>query len=164
MNVHEKLLLQTAVVKRLKTIVDDTRAIAMAELEAGDMKRPRGLGSVSLSEEKTTAKVTGREAFEAHCADTYGSDCVTVDVTGPLEEVLAVLAEHAPHLIGERTYVPAWMEAQELRRAESGELVPGVELSTQSPRLVVRTSQASLDEARQIIAGTPLAVEGADRG
>ena len=50
MNVHEKLLLQTAVVKRLKTIVDDTRAIAMAELEAGDMKRPRGLGSVSLSD------------------------------------------------------------------------------------------------------------------
>ena len=163
MNVFEKLLLQTAVVKQLKTIVDETRAQAQAELEAGDMKRPRGLGSVSLSEPGVTAKITDDAAFTAHCVAT-GEATVAVEITGPMEEVLAVLDEHAPHLIGERTYLPEWLVKQELDRAESGEDIPGVEVSESAPRLIVRTRDAAMVEAAQILAGTPLAIEEGDRG
>ena len=158
MNVFEKLLLQTAVVKQLKTIVDETRAQAQAELEAGDMKRPRGLGSVSLSEPGVTAKITDDAAFSAHCEAT-GEATVSVVITGPMEEVLAVLDEHAPHLIGERTYLPEWLVKQERERAEAGEDIPGVEVSESAPRLIVRTRDAAMVEAAQILAGTPLAIE-----
>lgn len=161
MNIHEKLLLQTAVVKQLKTIVDETRAAAQDELEAGDMKRPRGLGSVSLSEPGVKAQVVDDDAFQAHCEST-GDVTVSVAVTGPLEEVLAVLAEHAPHLVGERTYIPDWLMRRELDRAEAGEAVPGVEVVESAPRLVVRTRDAAMVEARQILAGTPLAIEGGE--
>ena len=158
MNVFEKLLLQTAVVKQLKTIVDETRAQAQAELEAGDMKRPRGLGSVSLSEPGVTAKITDDAAFTAHCVAT-GEATVAVEITGPMEEVLAVLDEHAPHLIGDRTYLPEWLVKQERERAEAGETIPGVELVESAPRLIVRTRDAAMVEAAQILAGTPLAIE-----
>ena len=163
MNVFEKLLLQTAVVKQLKTIVDETRAQAQESLEAGDMKRPRGLGSGSLSEPAVKAKVVDPAAFEAHCVGPDGSP-VTVEVTGPIEEVLAVLYEHAPHLIGERTYLPDWLVSQELEKAEAGEDIPGVEVSEAAPRLVVRTRDAAMVEAAQILSDTPLAIEDGDRG
>lgn len=159
MNNFEKLLLQTAVVKQLKSITDETRAAVQAELEAGDMKRPRGLGSVSLSEPAVKAKVVDDDAFAAHC-ETTGGATVAVAITGPMEEVLAVLDEHAPHLIGERTYIPDWLMKQELDRAEAGELVPGVELVESAPRLVVRTKDAAVAEAKLILSGTPLALEG----
>ena len=158
MNIYEKLLLQTAVTKHLKSITDQTRVDAQDALEPGDMKRPRGLGSVSLSEPALKARVVDDDAFQAHCEAT-GDATVSVAVTGPLEEVLAVLAEHAPHLIGERTYIPDWLTKQELDRAESGESVPGVEVSETAPRLIVRPKDAAMREAAAILAGTPLAIE-----
>lgn len=162
MNIHEKLLLQTAVTKHLKSITDQTRAEAEAELEPGDMKRPRGLGSVSLSEPAAKAKVVDNDAFAAHCEAT-GEATVSVAITGPMEEVLAVLDEHAPHLIGERTYIPDWLMKQELEKAEAGEPVPGVEVVETAPRLIVRTKDAAMREAAAILAGTPLAIEGGDK-
>lgn len=158
MNLYEKLLLQTAVVKQLKSITDETRAQVQESLESGDMKRPRGLGSVSLSEPASKAKVVDPAAFEAHCVGTDGST-VAVEVTGPIEEVLAVLNEHAPHLIGEKTYLPDWLTKQELEKAEAGEAVPGVEVSETAPRLIVRTKDEAMKEAAAILAGTPLALE-----
>lgn len=158
MNNPKRLILQTAVVKLLKSHVDDTRATVEAELEPGDMKRPDGLGSVSLSEPGCKAKVVDDAAFQAHCEAT-GETTVSVVVDGPLEEVLAVLAEHAPHLIGERTYIPDWLIKQELEKAEAGETVPGVEVVETAPRLIVRTKDAAMREAAQILQGTPLALE-----
>ena len=64
MNNPKRLILQTAVVKLLKSHVDDTRATVEAELEPGDMKRPDGLGSVSLSEPGCKAKVVDDAAFD----------------------------------------------------------------------------------------------------
>lgn len=154
----EKLILQTAVTKHLKAITDQTRAIVEAELEAGDMKRPRGLGSVSLSEPAPKASVIDNDAFTAHCTAT-GEATVSVAITGPIEEVLAVLDEHAPHLIGERTYLPDWLIKQELEKAENGETVPGVEVSETAPRLIVRTKDEAMKEAAYILAGTRLAIE-----
>lgn len=162
MSIHEKLILQTAVVKQLKSIVDATRAAAEAELEQGDMKRPRGLGSVSLSEPKKHAQVTNDEAFTRHCIET-GDANVSVSITGPLEEVLAVLAEHAPHLIGDTHHLPDWLIKRELDYAENGELIPGVTVTESEPRLLVRTKPEAMDEALQILAGTPLALEGGDK-
>lgn len=158
MNLYEKLLLQTAVVKQLKSITDQTRAQVQESLEAGDMKRPRGLGSVSLSEPALKANVVDDDAFTAHCVAT-GDATVAVAITGPMEEVLAVLDEHAPHLIGEKTYLPDWLIKQERERAEAGEDIPGVEVSETAPRLIVRTKDAAMQEAAQILAGTPLALE-----
>lgn len=162
MNLYEKLLLQTAVVKQLKAITDQTRAQVQESLEAGDMKRPRGLGSVSLSEPASRAQVVDDDAFTAHCVST-GEATVAVAITGPMEEVLAVLDEHAPHLIGEKTYLPDWLIKQERERAEAGEEIPGVEVSESAPRLVVRTKDAAMVEASQILDGTPLAIEGGDK-
>lgn len=162
MNIYEKLLLQTAVTKHLKSITDQTRVDAQDELEAGDMKRPRGLGSVSLSEPALKARVVDDAAFQAHCEST-GDATVSVAITGPLEEVLAVLAEHAPHLIGERTYIPDWLIKQELEKAEAGETVPGVEVVETAPRLIVRTKDTAMREAAAILQGTPLAIEEGGR-
>lgn len=158
MNLYEQLLLQTAVVKQLKSITDQTRAQVQESLEAGDMKRPRGLGSVSLSEPALKASVVDDDAFTAHCVAT-GEATVAVAITGPMEEVLAVLDEHAPHLIGERTYLPDWLIKQERERAEAGEDIPGVEVSETASRLIVRTKDAAMVEAAQILDGTPLALE-----
>ena len=162
-SIHEKLILQTAVVKQLKAITDETRAAAQDALEPGDMKRPRGLGSVSLSEPGVKAKVVDDDAFAAHCEGT-GEATVSVAITGPIEEVLAVLDEHAPHLICEKTYLPDWLIKQELAKAEAGETVPGVEVSETAPRLIVRTKDEAMKEAAAILAGTHLAIEGGDRG
>ena len=159
LNIFEKLILQTAVVKQLKALTDETRAAAQDELEAGDMKRPRNLGSVSLSEPSLKAKVVDDDAFTAHCTTT-GEATVSVAITGPIEEVLAVLNEHAPHLIGEKTYLPDWLIKQELDKAEAGETIPGVEVSETAPRLIVRTKDSAMREAAAILSGTPLAIEG----
>lgn len=158
MNIHEKLLLQTAVVKQLNAIVSQTRKEAEKTLERGDTKRPRGLGSVSLPPSKTKAVVVDDKAFAAHCEGVDGAT-VAVAITGPMEEVLAVLDEHAPHLIGEKTYLPDWLIKQELEKAEAGETVPGVEVVETAPRLIVRTKDTAMREAAQILAGTPLAIE-----
>ena len=162
MNIHEKLLLQTAVVKQLNAIVSQTRKEAEKTLERGDTKRPRGLGSVSLPPSKTKAVVVDDKAFAAHCEGVDGAT-VAVAITGPMEEVLAVLDEHAPHLIGEKTYLPDWLIDQELKAAERGKDVPGVEMVETEPSMKVTAQQPAMDEALQIIAGTPLALEDGGR-
>ncbi|MDO5535881.1 MAG: hypothetical protein Q4F65_14690 [Propionibacteriaceae bacterium] len=155
----EKLLLQTAVVKQLNKVIGQTRAEAEEALERGDTKRPRGLGSVSLPPLKSKAQVVDDEAFAAHCATVDGAT-VAVSITGPMEEVLAVLDEHAPHLIGEKTYLPDWLIEQELKAAASGKPVPGVELVESAPSMRVTAQDAAMVEALEILAGTPLAIEG----
>lgn len=162
MNIHKKLILQTAVVKHLRTIVDQTRALAEAELEPGDMKRPEGLGSVSLSEPKKHATVTDEEAFTRHCVET-GEANVMVSITGPLEEVLAVLADHAPHLIGDTHHLPDYLIRRELAYAEGGQLIPGVTVTEKDPVLRVSTKDAAAVEAVKILAGTVLALEAGDQ-
>lgn len=161
-NIHEKLLLQTAVVKALREIVDETRVLAQSELDAGDMKRPRGLGSVSMSEPALKASVTDDDLFTEHCVAT-GDVNVSVGITGPLEEVLPVLVEHAPHLIGETFHLPDWLIRNQLKKAEAGETIPGVTVTETDPRLMVRTKPEAMAEASRILAGTPLAIEEGDR-
>lgn len=158
MNIHEKLLLQTAVIKQLIAIKDQTRTEAEKTLERGDTKRPRGLGSVSLPPAKKKAAVVDDKAFAAHCESVDGAT-VAVAITGPMEEVLAVLDEHAPHLIGEKTYLPDWLIEQELKAAEGGKAVPGVEVVDTEPSMKVTAQAPAMEEALQILAGTPLALE-----
>lgn len=162
MNIYEKLLLQTAVVKQLNLIIKQTREEAESQLEKGDMKRPRGLGTVSLPESKREAHVTNDDAFAKHCEMT-GDATVAVAITGALEEVLPVLAEHAPHLIGDRTYLPDWLIKRELDYAVGGQLIPGVTVTDKDSSLRVVAKDPAMVEALEILSGTPLALEGGDK-
>lgn len=115
----------------------------------------RKLGQVRRNDPDPAWKITDRAKLREHLA-VQGREEPTVDVEPDAwPEIMAVLAEHAPHLLIEGTQVPdEELDAALAEAKRTGQPAPGIELVAQEGSLVVtvdRTTgvQAAADMARQ---------------
>jgi hypothetical protein len=118
------------------------------------------IGTVSKTDPDDTAEVTDPAAFRDWMATHYPENVRHQrHITGPMDEVVAVLAEHAPHLLSEEAVeVRPWARDEVLRKSVTagvpvgpgGELdVPGVTVKKGKPTLQVRPNA----KAEQVIDG-----------
>lgn len=175
------LLMQAAIIKELKAHHDDLRAKvvetaagAKAELEPGDKKSPRydgvKIGSVSLSDPDPEPVIEDAAELDAWII----SEGKYIPVGEPyivpdrMVEAIAVLREHAPHLIAEPDVsamrVPEWFRKDVVAKLfADGALAPGVELKVKDPTLTVRPSRDAGPLVRSILQGNGLiAIEGGE--
>ena len=175
-----KLLLQSAILKALKAEHDALRAQAVTaldpdiepELSPGDKKAPRYLGvkigSVSLSDPDPEPVIEDVDELDAWSL----SEGKYIPVGEPyivpdrMVEAIAVLREHAPHLVAvpdvSTTRVPDWFRKDVVAKLfADGALPPGVELKEKVPVLTVRPSKDSASIVRQFLESSNLlALEG----
>jgi hypothetical protein len=93
----------------------------------------------------------------------------TQEITGPADEVLAVVQAYAPHLVSTTTRICDWA-LQELRTVSAanrtptgpgGEMdVPGVEVVQPNPTLTVRLARDADDVMADLLARNLLTVDG----
>lgn len=133
---------EAAVLKVMKEQHDKGRAELEGLMGRGEKLTGRwadtSLGSVSFSDPKPKGTVTDRELLLGHVAG-ENPEQIGLRITD-VDAALAVLEEHAPGLL-----TPALSpqdEAQWVRRAEAGEPVPGVTVSTGDPRMSIRPTVA----------------------
>lgn len=105
------------------------------------------LGTVTKSNPNPVARIIDAEEFEDWIHANYPDRIRTVPVFGPPEEVSAVLAEHAPHLLRERRVIPESLREQALRIAATTD-VPGTRRHHPEGTVSVRPASA----ARQLVA------------
>ncbi|WP_147404148.1 hypothetical protein [Nocardia panacis] len=160
----ETLAARAAVLADLAKFVGEQRDLHKAELSK---RMPRGskitgrhpaddtlsLGTVTMSDPRAEAYIVDRDAFEKWCRSTYPSRIEVWPEFGPAEEVAAVLAEHAPHLVTIHSSVPGPVKEQALDRAES-EDVPGTERRLPTPVLSVRATTNARAVVRAMVSAS----------
>lgn len=165
---HGRLLLQAAVAKEIKSVVDASKATCLAGMQPGDRRTVTHgdvkLGSVTLTEPTKQATVTVRDQFELWVANNHPTEVETswrprLGVTA--EALAALLVEVAPEVATEFVEhvagVNSAFEARVLDEvSKGGAPVPGVEVSSRAPWLTVRPSPDALVQARALIAGQPM--------
>lgn len=149
----------TELQKRVAAMLDEHRGAVGSLLDKGDRVSVRsplsgeGLGTVTMTDPKPKAMVTDPEELDDWIAEHYPEKTEWRRVVvGSEDEVLAVLAEHAPHLVTTQRHVPDWARAEVLRAsAEAGVPcgpggeadVPGVAVEPQPGRLQYRATAGS---------------------
>lgn len=155
---------EAAVLKVMKEQHDKGRSELEGLMGRGEKLTGRwadtSLGSVSFSDPKPKGAVTDRELLLGHVAG-VAPEQIGLKITD-MDAALAVLEEHAPGLLA-----PALSpqdEAQWVRRAEAGEPVPGVTVTTGDPRMSIRPSTAGKALMAELLTELPvmqLAIEAA---
>lgn len=166
---HGRLLLQAAVMKEIKSVVDASKATCMAGMQPGDRRTVTHgdveLGSVTLTKPKKEATVTDRAAFiewvgEYHDSEVEAGwqpkpgvtmqdlvdlliDVIPAEATKVLEHVVTVRPAFETRILSEVAPVP-------------GSVIPGVEVQSRAGWLTVRPSADALVQARALIAGRPM--------
>ncbi|MEV1294489.1 hypothetical protein [Pseudonocardia sp. NPDC049635] len=151
-----------ALAKQIKAVDPVIRAMFAQDYSNGESKTFRApdgrkLGQVRRNDPDPVWKITDRQTLDEWLrARGHVQTVRELAVPENHPELLAVLAEHAPHLLAERECVPEQAVAAALSESErTGEPVaPGIELVQQEGSLVVtvdRTTgiQAAADMARQ---------------
>ncbi|MDN5920249.1 MAG: hypothetical protein L0I76_34995 [Pseudonocardia sp.] len=145
-----------ALAKQIKALDPVVRATFAHDYENGDgrtFRSPldgRKLGKVRRNDPDPEWRVTDADALLVHLRGRGHVETVH-DIVGGDDEVAAVLAVHAPHLLAEVTRVPPSASAAVLaatRKAgepvgPDGEPVPGVELKQPAGSLVVTVDPAT---------------------
>lgn len=164
MTASEELVLRTAALKVISEFTraryDEARAELGKELHRGDRliaRSPldeRKIGAVYMTEPKTECRVTDESALKAWMQERYPELCENAyEVIGSEAEVIAVLFEHAPHLLRHSRRVSS--EALRELRAACVTLgavvgpgneadVPGLELHTPDGVVACRPADSSL--------------------
>lgn len=170
---HGRLLLQAAVMKEIKAVVDASKAACRAAMEPGDRKAVHHggvkLGTVSLTEPSTAAEVSDRSQFTAWVTDDHptelsdGWELVPGATVDDLIEQFVALAAGAGidvdgGVVRRVSAVNPVFEKRVLDEIAAGgvQAVPGVSTSSRAPWLVVRPSADALVQARALIAGQPM--------
>ncbi|WP_280245535.1 hypothetical protein [Nocardia abscessus] len=163
------LATRTVVLAALASVIKETADEHRREL---DKRMPRGskltsmdprdetatLGTVNQSNPAPTAVITNRDEFERWCRVTFGDQVEQWLEFGPPEEVGAVLAEHAPHLVTVHQSLPGEVVERALQRAAK-EHVPGTERRVTRPKLSVYLTDYARTVVRELLASTPLLPE-----
>lgn len=112
------------------------------------------LGTVSMSDTKPAAKVEDEEAFESWVRVHYSDQLQIRLQFGPPEEVAAVLAEHAPHLVSQVVDVPESVRKKALADAAVRD-VPGTFRYTPGGTVSVRANAQAELVVRDLLAASP---------
>lgn len=154
----DEIIAQRAVlIKQLiKTVLEGKdRAVGKLEhlangskITAKDPRTNLSLGSVYRTDPKPVGTETDRAELDDWLRTEYPDKLETKVKFGPPEEVAAVLAEHAPHLLHvAEGVIPDWLREQALKLAATRD-VPGTGRVFPDGVLTVKPT----DHARQVIA------------
>lgn len=102
------------------------------------------LGSVTKASPKPKAVVTDRAAFRDYLLTKRSDEAIITVTLDPADtgEIAAALHDAGKsHLVQETETVPDWVEAEEIRNAENGKTVPGVEIQQRAPYLSARPAK-----------------------
>ncbi len=156
-----------AVGKNLRTLRDEAPD---AVFERGDrfsvrspLDRKVKLGTVSASDPKVEAKIVNQAVFDQWVLDNHPDDCVDVDVVAATDaELLAVLREHAPHLIRTDVKPAEWVAPTVIKlSAAAGEPVsqhnemddqapPAVEILEKKSVLTIDVEDDALEHVAEL--------------
>ena len=160
----DRTVAEAALLKVLKEKHDESRAKIEGLLNRGEKITGRhggtSLGSVSFSDPKPKGTVTDRALLLGHVAG-VAPEQIGLKITD-VDAAIAVLEEHAPGLLAPA--LSAQDEAHWVRRAEAGEPVPGVTVTTGDPRMSIRPSTAGKALMAELLTELPvmqLAIEAA---
>lgn len=152
---------------KFKKLYDEARAEESAGITRGStimVYSPvdgEKLGAVSMSDPKTTARIADQNAFAAWAARLYPDDVeFEFEIIGSHQEVVAVLYEHAGHLLKRTSRVsPKLVKQVTACSAEvkepagpNGELdVPGVVVETAESRLSCLPASGALPTVMALV-------------
>lgn len=125
------------------------------KLTAIDPESGIDYGTVSVSNPKPEAYVTDKAEFEKWCRTTYPDHVDTWTEFSDYEAAVAVVAQHAPHLLIVHNSVPGTVQETALVRAASEE-VPGT-VRQQPPGVVmVRPNEHAAKLVQQMLESASL--------
>lgn len=148
--------------KRVCAAYDGSKAEFAEQLERGTRLTARSplsgtkLGTVWVTDPDPAATVVSRSELDGWLAATYPEK--TRETITDTAEALAVLREHAPHLIGSE--VPDWARNEVVKASDSagvpvgpgGEAdVPGVELRAKNPVVSQRLTTGAGEEIAELV-------------
>lgn len=169
MNAVEEYLILTATASAITERRKALEPTILEELADGDQKRPSvhgiPLGSLSRAVRQKEPRITDEAAFFAHMDSVNRLGEERLLDPADTAEIVAVLLEHAPHLVSERLVVDSADREAEFKRAEMGADVPGVELVDKPVRgsgLTPRPSKQAKARVAQALASGLLALEAGD--
>lgn len=114
------------------------------------------LGSVSKASPKPKAMIVNGREFNDYLLVKHGDDAkrrIEID-PNDYAEIAAILEDHGhSDLFHVVEFVPAHVEAEELRAAEEGKQIPGVEVQQRAPYLSARTSKTADEDVAELIRG-----------
>lgn len=153
----------TALASEVKDQADQHRAELYRRMQPGSKITGRNpfdktlsLGSVDMSDPDPEAFIEDRDAFDAYCRATWPEEIeVWTEINADDEEVVAILREHAPHLVTVHSTVPGVVREKALELAVS-EDVPGTKRRRGLPQLSVNAAKNARSVARSIIAASPV--------
>lgn len=138
--------------KRVKSRIDQVKAIVGTEFEDGDKHAYRSpldgskLGLIWRTDPDPQWRITDREALRAHLMAFPGNvETVVEIVPEDMPEALAVLAEHAPGLLTDRVQLnpDAEQAALDQSKVTGQAAAPGIELVKPSGSLTVKPDTAA---------------------
>lgn len=140
--------------KRVKATEQMTRAEFAQRYPDGHketFRSPAGLklGQVYRTDPDPVAVVKDREALVRHLMSIPGCSESVMEIVGSEEQVIEVLAEHAPHLLAEVTRVPDYVvnnivsaaKAKGAATGPDGNPLPGVVMDKPGGVLIVKTDK-----------------------
>lgn len=148
----ELLLAQKAILDEGATIIKDTRRRVASQLKPSERRAGGDLGFATMSDPKDVVEVVDREQLHLFLK-AEGAEWKVDRITGSTADILAVLKQHAPHLVTEVTEVPGWAETEAISRAKAGENIPGILIKPGVPTLSLRLTEVGKEFGRQIMAG-----------
>ncbi|AUS34639.1 hypothetical protein C1M55_28330 [Rhodococcus qingshengii] len=121
-------------------------------IEDGEQKEEK-LGTVSKSFPDPISTIVDPEALDAYLRETRADQLECRYVLGNLEEVYAVLIEHAEHLLTIDEVVPQWMV--DLAKKEAlivGRKIPGIKVTRPPGVVTIRPNTAAQALAESVLA------------
>lgn len=116
----------------------------------------KSLGAVTMSDPKPEAYVTDHDVFDAYCRATWPNKVETwMEVDPDHPDVIAVLRDHAPHLLTVHSTVPGEVKERALDLALS-EDVPGTKRVNKAPVLSVRATEHARAAVAAMVAASPV--------
>lgn len=121
------------------------------------------LGHITRKVDTTEARVVDESALMAHLHEHNPDSLIDVDTIRhgtPSSEVVAVLKEHAPHLVDSRPRIQPWALNAALTDAKTGATVPGVELATVPGTTAIYPDKAAAAAIEGLIRSGVVGVDG----
>lgn len=162
-----ELLILATLSKRVAERIDLVKATVGTGFNEGDKRTFRSpadnakLGVVYRSDPDPAWKVVDRNALAAHLAGDPDNIEYVDDIAGTQEQVLQVLAEHAPHLLARVERVrDDVVQAAVATAAHGGDVAPGIARVKPRGTLSVRPDKNAGDAIERLVAAGVITWDG----
>lgn len=155
--------------KQTTSALNLTRAYVSANLKPGekiaaiDPRTGEALGHVTRKVDEKVVTLVDESEFMAHLQTTNPDalfDGLRLKVTTSNQDIVSVLAEHAPHLVEEFVGIHDWAVNQAFNEAKGGTPVPGVQVSTRPGSTAIYQDKAAGDAIEALLRAGVVGLDG----